>query len=438
MSEFENENEIKSSERRFDKNNNLLNEKKINVEINNLKKKIMSKSLIVLSKQDISNQNKKNTNSSEEKSSFSIPVKINLSYNGIKNIQNNSYLSSSKRISFGSKKSNRIRLPFLNDSYSYNNNFEESEERKEMNKNCLICEEKLTNEELNNNFIECFHIFCDDCYYNYFKEKINNNQIERIKCPQKDCNYILFNNFIERKLINDIPLLEKYSKLKERRQLILNPNVQLCPFPDCESYAEKGNNKYVCCIENRHKFCFNCLKDWHGDKQCNIEVDKSFENWRDSLKVKRCPKCKYFIEKNYGCNHMTCSFCKYQFCWLCLQEYKSGHYDLGGNCFGLQNAKCMCFSNKICFFLYNLLIFILKNIGFAIIIPFYIFAAINLKFIRKYDKYMNNYSEFFSVCSSLLLCISLYGLLIPFSSFISILMFIIWPLHKIIFEFLAH
>ena len=353
MSELENENEIKSSERRFAVDNNLFNEKKNDVEINNLKKKIMTKSLIILSKQDISNKNKKNPNSSEGKSSFSIPVKINLSYNGIKNIQNNSYSSCSKRISFGSKKRNRIRLPFLNASYSFNNNFEESEESKEMSKNCLICEEKLTNEELNNNFIECFHIFCDDCYYNYFKEKINNNQIERIKCPQKDCNYILFNNFIERKLINDIPLLEKYSKLKERRQLMLNLNVQLCPFPDCESYGGKGNNKNVCCIENGYKFCFNCLKDWHGDKQCNIEVDKSFENWRDSLKVKRCPKCKYFIEKNYGCNHMTCSFCKYEFCWICFQEYKSGHYDLGGNCFGLQNFKYLFFSNKICiFFLY--------------------------------------------------------------------------------------
>ena len=28
-----------------------------------------------------------------------------------------------------------------------------------MNENCLICEEKLTFEELNNNFIECFHVF---------------------------------------------------------------------------------------------------------------------------------------------------------------------------------------------------------------------------------------------------------------------------------------
>ena len=54
----------------------------------------------------------------------------------------------------------------------------------------------LTNEELNDNFVWCFHIFCNDCYYYYIKEKINNNIVEKIKCPYFDCNHFLYNNFI--------------------------------------------------------------------------------------------------------------------------------------------------------------------------------------------------------------------------------------------------
>ena len=248
-------------------------------------------------------------------------IKNNKNINDNNNNENNiSYLKRSLQPSF---------LNFYNIDYNQNG----INEIKEMNENCLICEEKLTFEELNNNFIECFHGFCDDCYYNYFKEKINNNDVENIKCPNKGCNIVLYNNFIEQKLEKDIPLLEKYIKFRERKQIMHSPDIQLCPFPDCDSYAKKiDNNMNVSCIKNGHKFCFNCLKEWHGNKSCKIDMDKSFQNWRDSKKVKRCPKCKYFIEKNEGCNHITCFNCKYEWCWLCKQKYEYGHYKFGGSC----------------------------------------------------------------------------------------------------------
>lgn len=35
--------------------------------------------------------------------------------------------------------------------------------------------------------------------------------------------------------------------------------------------------------------------------------------------TKKCPRCNNAIEKNKGCNHMTCK-CKFEFCWYCLEE----------------------------------------------------------------------------------------------------------------------
>ncbi|XP_010777351.1 E3 ubiquitin-protein ligase ARIH2 [Notothenia coriiceps] len=36
-----------------------------------------------------------------------------------------------------------------------------------------------------------------------------------------------------------------------------------------------------------------------------------------------CPKCNICIEKNGGCNHMQCSKCKHDFCWMCLGDWKT-------------------------------------------------------------------------------------------------------------------
>ena len=208
-----------------------------------------------------------------------------------------------------------------------------------INERCLICDDELNKNEKGNNYIECHHALCSCCYYNYLKENIDTNNVINIKCPEKDCKKILYNNFIEKMLINDTSLLEKYKKFLNRRQLILNPNIQLCPFPDCESYAKKGKNKYVTCVHNNHKFCLKCLKDWHGKRKCKINImDEKFEHWRNPSRVKTCPKCKYFIEKNDGCNHITCFNCQYEFCWLCMNEFTSKHYKRG-KCSGLQFSR---------------------------------------------------------------------------------------------------
>jgi len=47
------------------------------------------------------------------------------------------------------------------------------------------------------------------------------------------------------------------------------------------------------------------------------------------------PKMQYNNRKNNGCNHITCTKCGYQWCWLCNQEYNVNHF-LGGKWKGFQ------------------------------------------------------------------------------------------------------
>ena len=386
----------------------------LNIKDIKLNKNIKSQSVLVLG-----NERKENIKETISLEKSSRDKKMN---NNSLNFIVKPISSSSSNMKENSKK---YHLPIFDDDKSSQKN---TSEIINYNKFCQICEEELTDEELNNNFVECFHIFCNDCYYNYLKEKINNNIVEKINCPFHKCSFYLFNNFIERKIIKDIPLLNKYKKLLRRKQLMIDPNIQLCPYPDCESYAKKEeNNKFVSCIENKHKFCFNCLKDWHINEECKIEKEQSFEKWKNPRKVKRCPRCKYFIEKNEGCNHIKCFNCQYEFCWLCLQKYESHHFDLNGKCFGLQNSESECLSNRFCLILCQILIFIAKHICFAILGSGFFFLVI---YIVIYDKC---FPKFLSVISAILLFISLSGILLSLSTFVSILMLFIWPLKDLIF-----
>ena len=44
--------------------------------------------------------------------------------------------------------------------------------------------------------------------------------------------------------------------------------------------------------------------------------------------IKPCPRCSAFITKldDGSCNHMTCTMCAAEFCWLCMKEISDLHY----------------------------------------------------------------------------------------------------------------
>ena len=53
-----------------------------------------------------------------------------------------------------------------------------------------------------------------------------------------------------------------------------------------------------------------------------------FVNFVKGMKFKQCPKCRYWVEKNEGCNHMTCR-CQKQFCYVCGGDYPNCYCKTG-------------------------------------------------------------------------------------------------------------
>ena len=203
---------------------------------------------------------------------------------------------------------------------------------------CEICD-KLFVSKKQNTVNNCGHSYCNSCWYDFLSVQIKENKLSHIKCLNYECKEKLSDEFIIYLLNNDDVLIKKYKRFKLELEILNNPNKKLCPFPNCDSYLELKNekNKNVTCLNN-HTFCFLCLEKPHGKLSCNAKFDKDIIEFTKNNFVKKCPNCSIITQKSSGCNHIICSKCGYQWCWLCNGKYTEGHYN-SGKCRGFQFFK---------------------------------------------------------------------------------------------------
>ena len=318
----------------------------------------------------------------------------------------------------------------------FNNNYYEDYNYKyESAKECGVCMETIESKDIPKIKLPCKHYFCIDCWKEYLKEKINNANVYKLTCMQSKCNFILEEKFIKAILDQDVDLQQKYDKFLNRKKLMdSNKKIKFCPFPDCDGYAEKKFKKYVKC-NNGHEFCFECGAAPHGLKPCSKIIDKGFEEWKSHTLVKRCPNCKFWTEKNEGCNHMTCSQCRFQWCWVCEKECVAGHYEFGP-CKGLhfervnndEDAKRLMRENCDCCCVIGWLItnFIYLLI-YLFMMPCFYLAVLGFKYL---DDYNNCGSIVFYSMSFLPFFICYEILFTCYIIVFTVIGFFIWPLHR--------
>ena len=302
-----------------------LEELNINVDIDSNYNKLEE------NKKDQKENNKKDSN--KIKSSGMINNnKHHFDTSSIRNFESGFYEPNSKNILFSELKKKRYKKEKHKKSKA---NEKEDLKPKKKKIECEVCNEMFTVHE-KNKVKKCGHAFCSNCWYDFLSIKIKENKLPSIKCLNYNCTEKLNDKFIIRLLKHDIDLIKKYKRYKLELEIINDPNKKLCPYPNCDSYLElkQIHNKDVTC-KNNHTFCFVCLKKPHGKLPCSANLDKSMKEYAKNNFVKICPKCSIITEKNNGCNHITCTKCGYQWCWLCNQEYNANHFK-GGKCKGFQ------------------------------------------------------------------------------------------------------
>lgn len=179
--------------------------------------------------------------------------------------------------------------------------------------------------------MKCGHRYCVDCYRQYLGQKIRDEgEAARIKCPGDGCNNVVDTKSLE--LLVPSELKDRYHELLMRTYVDDKENLKWCPAPECIyaiecSVKKRDLNRIVPTVtcEGKHNFCFGCTLADHQPCPCKLvkqwlkkcEDDSETANWINA-NTKECPKCNSTIEKNGGCNHMTCRKCRNEFCWMCM------------------------------------------------------------------------------------------------------------------------
>ncbi|KAK5648628.1 hypothetical protein RI129_003520 [Pyrocoelia pectoralis] len=228
---------------------------------------------------------------------------------------------------------------------------------------CEICF-SLISEWEQSILMSCQHIFCKHCWESYLTIKIQDGDAHHIMCPAYQCHILVPVEVIERLVSPE--MARRYLQFDIKAFVESNRSIKWCPvagcgravrLPETEQHENKNPNKVIpesshaVDCGNGHFFCWECLGDAHAPCGC-----KQWQEWQlkigeikpEELRAsctesedaanclwlvtnsKPCPNCKSPIQKNEGCNHMKCSKCKFDFCWVCQESWKKHSSATGG------------------------------------------------------------------------------------------------------------
>ncbi|KAJ1919948.1 hypothetical protein IWQ60_007110 [Tieghemiomyces parasiticus] len=182
--------------------------------------------------------------------------------------------------------------------------------------------------------LACGHWFCVVCYHEYLGHKVRDEGLlTRIQCPTAKCPNAVDEPSVE--MLVSPRDFQRYQRLLLRSFVDDNDVMRWCPAPDCTYVVEchtpqSALTSTVPTVRCRcgHAFCFGCGGGDHQPCICALAKmwikkctdDSETSSWID-VHTKVCVKCRAVIEKNGGCNHMTCRKCGHEFCWVCMGSW---------------------------------------------------------------------------------------------------------------------
>ncbi|KAI4738723.1 hypothetical protein E4T50_10806 [Aureobasidium sp. EXF-12298] len=147
---------------------------------------------------------------------------------------------------------------------------------------------------------------CRPCYLSHLNNEIDSKNWDEVACPE--CPITLTYKEVE-----NMTNAENFANAT----LAADQDFRHCFSTTCDSgqiHPGGADEPIFRCQECGHKHCVACQANWHQDQTCeefqalrekrNVEDEKSQQEVNKISK--QCPKCTVAIQKNTGCDHMTC------------------------------------------------------------------------------------------------------------------------------------
>ncbi|GMN52918.1 hypothetical protein TIFTF001_022070 [Ficus carica] len=181
---------------------------------------------------------------------------------------------------------------------------------------CEICvEPKSANESFS--IKGCGHSYCTDCTAKYVAAKLQDN-VTTITCPVSGCAGSLEPHHCQS--IIPAEVFDRWG-LALCEALFSGSERFYCPFKDCSVMLLDDGGEAVRqseCPSCYRMFCAQCKVPWHDGIGCEEfqklnkdereKEDIMLRNLAMSKSWKRCPNCKFYVERSAGCLYMKCRF----------------------------------------------------------------------------------------------------------------------------------
>ncbi|KAF2109151.1 hypothetical protein BDV96DRAFT_472576, partial [Lophiotrema nucula] len=201
-------------------------------------------------------------------------------------------------------------------------------------KDCIICAESRSIRRFSEHTptSQCSHEIntCRRCLRTWIESEWKAKMWDQLKCPE--CKAQM--QFADVKAAAPSHILKRYERLSSRAAMEAIPGFRWCIAKGCKS-GQVHDEGYLTprfrCVACKASHCVVHEVKWHKGETCaeyDYRTDQSLKKAENEASkkliqqmAKKCPGCKWNIEKHDGCDHMTCSKCRHQFCWICLAPY---------------------------------------------------------------------------------------------------------------------